>query len=203
MNGGWSLRGAGSDAAETELQADVMRFVAILALCLVAISTLVEQATSRETPAEGSRSAAALADPRPLPEPVQAEPVSVTTPVSPTPPPPSSTRVADAGVVTPVPEPAPEPAMRATPAPRPEPVAVARPVPEPSPPPIPDAEPSAHSSGPSKRKMDPCTLGFPSSTQASFVEVSPSTVIALKLGATAFSSAFCSRGLATRASVAT
>ena len=61
MNGGWSLRGAGSDAAETELQADVMRFMAILALCLVAIFALVQSIPLTPTEAQ--------------PEPVAATPV--------------------------------------------------------------------------------------------------------------------------------
>ena len=34
----------GSDGSDQQLEADVMRFVAIIALCIVAISTLVEDA---------------------------------------------------------------------------------------------------------------------------------------------------------------
>jgi len=146
VNANWPWHGASADTAETELQADVMRFVAILALCLVAISTLVEQATSRETVTEQIEPATQIATPSPqlVPPPAAIKPVSVTTPASPTPPPPSSTRVADAGVVTPTKEPpAPKRTLSAIPAPRPEPVAVARTIPEPSlsPPPIAEPEP--------------------------------------------------------------
>ncbi|MGD8976995.1 MAG: hypothetical protein PVG91_05265 [Gammaproteobacteria bacterium] len=145
MNANWPWHGASGDTAETELQADVMRFVAILALCLVAISTLVEQATSRETAAEEIEPATRVAvpGPQPMPPPAASEPVPVTTPASPTPPPPSSTRVADAGVVTLTKEPpTPKRTSPAIPAPRPEPVAVARAIPEPSlSPPIAGAEP--------------------------------------------------------------
>ena len=122
MNTGRHWHGGASDTAEVELQADVMRFVAILALCLVAISTIVEQAASGDTPAAG------ISEPVPAPF----DPVPVTTPVSPTPPQTSSTRVAGAGVVTlPIPRPAPARAPRQkapeTQAPRPEPVAEAPP----------------------------------------------------------------------------
>lgn len=149
MSANWPWHGASADTAETELQADVMRFVAILALCLVAISTLVEQATSRETAAGQIEpaTAAALPGPGSVPKPAANGPavnrrVPVTTPASPTPPPPSSTRVADAGVVTLFNDP-PTP----TPAPQSEPVRVARAMPEPSlsppiaPAPIPEPEP--------------------------------------------------------------
>lgn len=47
--------GGGDRVADAELQADVMRFVAILALCLVGISTLAERASGPST----ARSAAA------------------------------------------------------------------------------------------------------------------------------------------------
>jgi len=129
VNTGRHWHGGASDTAEVELQADVMRFVAILALCLVAISTMVEQAASGDTPA------AELSTP-----------VPVTTPVSPTPPPTSSTRVADAGVVTlPVPQSAPAPVPRqknpATQPPRPETLAAAPPSPAVVPKPMPRATP--------------------------------------------------------------
>ena len=137
MNANRSWHGTSADTAETELQADVMRFVAILALCLVAISTLVEQATSRETAAGRIEPATQIAvpSPKPVPLPAEDESVPVTTPASPTPPPPSSTRVADAGVVT-----LPDELPRTR---RPEPVAVARAIPEPSlsPPPVAEADP--------------------------------------------------------------
>ncbi|MGB5622675.1 MAG: hypothetical protein WBN65_09300 [Gammaproteobacteria bacterium] len=136
MNTGRHWHGGASDTAEVELQADVMRFVAILALCLVAISTMVEQASSQDTPAAG------IAEPVSVPS----DPVSVTTPVSPTPPPTSSTRVADAGVVTlPVPQSAPAPVPRqkkpATQPPRPETLAAAPPSPAVVPKPMPRATP--------------------------------------------------------------
>ena len=117
MNNPRQWTGAGNDNAEVELQADVMRFVAILALCLVAISSLVEQTVTADpdeldtTPVEST--AAAILEPEVALPPTPPEPGSdeinddkinesilVTTSVSPTPPPPSSTRVADAGVVT-------------------------------------------------------------------------------------------------------
>ena len=139
MNTGRHWHGGASDTAEVELQADVMRFVAILALCLVAISTIVEQAASGDTPA------AEISEPVPAPF----DPVPVTTPVSPTPPQTSSTRVADAGVVTlPIPRPAPARAPRQkapeTQAPRPEPVPAPPPpavVPKPMPRATPVTEP--------------------------------------------------------------
>ncbi len=58
----WPVEYRATAVADAELQADVMRFVAILALCLVAISTLVD--TDREQP-----------------EPVRPAPVSVPEPV--------------------------------------------------------------------------------------------------------------------------
>lgn len=136
MNTGRHWHGGASDTAEVELQADVMRFVAILALCLVAISTMVEQAAS------GDSNAAELSTPVPVPS----DPVPVTTPVSPTPPPTSSTRVADAGVVTlPVPQSAPASVPRqknpATQPPRPETLAAAPPSPAVVPKPLPRATP--------------------------------------------------------------
>jgi len=139
VNTGRHWHGGASDTAEVELQADVMRFVAILALCLVAISTIVEQAASGDTPA------AEISEPVPAPF----DPVPVTTPVSSTPPQTSSTRVADAGVVTlPIPRPAPARAPRQkapeTQAPRPEPVPAPPPpavVPKPMPRATPVTEP--------------------------------------------------------------
>lgn len=141
MNTGRHWHSGASDTAEVELQADVMRFVAILALCLVAISTIVEQAASGDT------AAAEISAPVPAPF----DPVPVTTPVSPTPPQTSSTRVADAGVVTlPIPRPAPARAPRQkapeTQPPRPEPVAAAPPpavVPKPIPRATPVTEPAS------------------------------------------------------------
>ena len=112
MNASRNWLSAASDTAEVELQADVMRFVAILALCLVAISSLVDQTVTADpedlvaTPVEAVTAPVRNdelqipaeqnePDTRPI-----SESVPVTTPASSTPPPPSSTRVADAGVVT-------------------------------------------------------------------------------------------------------
>jgi len=163
VNTGRHWHGRASDTAEVELQADVMRFVAILALCLVAISTMVEQAASGDTPAAG------ISEPVPAPF----DPVPVTTPVSPTPPPTSSTRVADAGVVTlPIPRPAPALAPRQkapeTQAPRPEPVAAAPPpavVPKPTPRATPVTEPA------SEPKPEPESIAEP--TPAAETEPTP------------------------------
>lgn len=66
---GYSRRTAGGAdrLADAELQADVMRFVAILALCLVGISTLVDRASvaATETVAEESIEASVPAKTRP------------------------------------------------------------------------------------------------------------------------------------------
>lgn len=101
--------------AEVELQADVMRFVAILALCLVAISSLVESATGTP-PAPPSGSVSVMpepddpaATPAPVTDAVVEQPKSIETdsspvaaPVSPTPPPSTAVPVADAGAATPL-----------------------------------------------------------------------------------------------------
>ena len=46
MRGGSLIFRRGNEAGDHELEADVMRFVAILALCIVAISTLVDEAAA-------------------------------------------------------------------------------------------------------------------------------------------------------------
>jgi hypothetical protein len=77
MNGITHRSTANTDrAADAELQADVMRFVAILALCLVGISTLVERAgsaadirspgTSDGAPAARVTTPAVVAEPTPM-----------------------------------------------------------------------------------------------------------------------------------------
>lgn len=63
--------GADSDGA-AELQTDVMRFMAILSLCLVAIFALVQSIPPSAVPPEASKPAPA--EPKPAPEPVAAQP---------------------------------------------------------------------------------------------------------------------------------
>ena len=46
MRGGSIIFRRGNESGDHELEADVMRFVAILALCIVAISTLVDEAAA-------------------------------------------------------------------------------------------------------------------------------------------------------------
>jgi hypothetical protein len=104
---------AAAGAAEAELQADVMRFVAIIALCLVAISSLVEGATKPQPVTPGRAAPAAPAPAltqRPssvtpdtaglLSVPPVPDPPPVAAPVSPTPPPSTAMPVADAGAAT-------------------------------------------------------------------------------------------------------
>jgi len=65
----------GDDAGDHELEADVMRFVAILALCIVAISTLVDEAAApvsaapSESPIEAAPAAPAQSTPLMVPAP--------------------------------------------------------------------------------------------------------------------------------------
>ncbi len=77
-------RGAHMDAADAELQTDVMRFMAILSLCLVAIFALVQSIPVVPKPAEPQRPVelprAELARPAPEPMPRQVEPTEIRTP---------------------------------------------------------------------------------------------------------------------------
>jgi hypothetical protein len=67
-----SIGGGGpASLPDTELQADVMRFVAILALCLVAISTLVEQSRQPAEPTAVAPIAVAKQSVAPLNDPAE------------------------------------------------------------------------------------------------------------------------------------
>jgi len=99
------------------LQADVMRFMAIIAFCLIAILALVrgaEPSSAQPSAQPPARASDEVVDPRPAPPP---EPVLTLRP-----PPPAPARRPDV---------VPEPSLPAEPAP--EPLAVARPTPEPAP----------------------------------------------------------------------
>ncbi len=108
--------------ADAELQTDVMRFVAILALCLVAVSTLIDQ-----LPAAPVEPVARVAVPEPpITEPVQVEPsIPEPEPVF-TPEPQAQPQPRPAPRFEPPPRPAPRPVVRVPPPPEPAPVRVVK-----------------------------------------------------------------------------
>jgi len=79
-------RGAHMDAADAELQTDVMRFMAILSLCLVAIFALVQSIPVIPKPAELPQPVelprTALSRPAPEPMPRKVEPTETPTPAA-------------------------------------------------------------------------------------------------------------------------
>lgn len=103
-----------ADASDRELEADVMRFVAILALCIVAISTLVDRAPSAEpAPQAELVLPAPAAHTEPVPDPTDS-------PMVPAPPasPPASAS-ARAGGAVPITPPRAAPSPASVPAPPP------------------------------------------------------------------------------------
>ncbi len=109
-----------SAVADAELQADVMRFVAILALCLVAVSSLVDGYRVSAPPVEDSVAT-------PLPVSAESEPMPVSVPSDPSP----------AG---------PAPRQEPDPAPIRKTVGISRPAAEPDAP-VPEADPRTDQAG--------------------------------------------------------
>ncbi len=159
-NGPWQGIGVADGGGLEELQTDVMRFMAILAFCLVAVFALVQSMPMHPPPL---RLATDPALPAPIPV-VEAPPVAVD--AEPKTPPPVAV---EAPPIEPTPVPPREPVRREPPAVVPEPVApVARqPVPSVVPPPVSEpvpAEPPVTDSAP--RSTQPTPVAEPAAPPA-------------------------------------
>ncbi len=119
----------GTESSDHELEADVMRFVAIIALCIVAISTLVEDVAPMRDSGAAARPPAETTPPM-VPAPPASPPASVTAraggvvPITPRQNPPVPPKVS---------EPAPEPPATVLETPTSEPDRIPEPVAEPRP----------------------------------------------------------------------
>lgn len=182
---GRNLEGGG----DADLQTDVMRFMAILALCLVVVFALVQSIplTAEETVADARTDPAPVVEPVPTPEPIpEPEPVAERAP-APSPEPvsepervPEHEPIREPETVA-AQEPVPRPAPAATPEPVPEPASNPAPtrvaaapkpeLPEPArvsaaPQPLPDPEPVAEPLSAMSPQPDPAPQPEPEATPA-------------------------------------